>query len=130
MTQDELNVIAEMEEFMKEKVLQADADMLCERLSYLNSYMAWAGVLLGKAKEELANAKRAVQVQHFQSLAKMPATVQKDFVENMCAKELNLVTTLDRLNAACTHQSDNIRTQVSYIKQQMILECGAPMPRN
>ncbi|MBQ7750314.1 MAG: hypothetical protein IJR77_03715 [Bacteroidales bacterium] len=130
MTQEELKVIEEMEAFLKQVAPPDDPYVLTDRLSYLNAYMAWAGTLLGKAQEELRNAKKAVQVEHFASLCKMPATVQKDFVENMCAKEIAMVTVLDRLNAACTHQSDNIRTQVSFIKQQMALECGSGPVQN
>lgn len=130
MTQEELNVIDEMEAFLKEVVPNDDPYLLTERLSYLNSYLAWSSTLLGKAQEELREAKKRVQIEHFRDLSKMPATVQRDFVDNMCAKESALVTVLDRLNATCTHQGENIRTQVSYIKKQLELECVAPQHRS
>ena len=130
MTQEELNKINEVAAFLEQVAPPDDPYALTERLSYLNAYMAWTGTMLGVAQKELLNAKKAVQVTHFDSLCKMPATVQRDFVENMCANEFALVKTLDRLNASCTHQGENIRTQVSFIKQQMALEYSSTPVRN
>lgn len=130
MTEEQLKKIAEVQDFLEQVAPPDDPYLLTERLSWINAYMAWTGTMLGVATKELMDAKKAVQIEHFSQLSKMPATVQKDFVDNMCAEQNARLKQIDRLNAACTHQGENIRTQISFIKEQIKLECSSTPVRN
>ncbi|MEG2061803.1 MAG: hypothetical protein RRY33_08110 [Alistipes sp.] len=98
-----------------------DPAELSLRLSEINVYMARSGKMLADAKLLQDNAIASVYAQHFKAIQKMPATVVIKFVNSQCAGANYLVNWLDRINRTCVHQGDNIRTQVSFAKEDMSL---------
>lgn len=104
-----------------EKMPSEDPAELIERLGLLNVYMARTGYLLALAKNDQDMAMSRIFENNIESIQKMPATIASKFISSQCEKENFLVSWLERLNRACVHQSDNIRTQVSFAKENMRL---------
>ncbi len=98
-----------------------DPNELAIRLTYLNNYMARSGKMLADAKMMQDSAVAAAYAEHTKSILKMPATIAQKFIASQTVNENYLVNWLDRINRTCTHQSDNIRTQISFAKEQMSL---------
>lgn len=96
-------------------------NVLVERLSYLNAYMARTGFLLAEAKSDLDEATSLVFSEFSEFILKMPATVSTKFISSRCKEENFYVSWIERINRSCVHQSDNIRTQVSFAKEQLSL---------
>ena len=66
-------------------------------------------------------AKQFMPFSALKAILKMPATIAMKFIASQTVTENYLVNWLDRINRTCTHQSDNIRTQISFAKEQMSL---------
>lgn len=99
-----------------------DVHEMLDRLSTLNVYMARSGLMLADAMQLQDRAVRSAYAEHGKLILKMPATVATKFINSCCDQENRLVKWLDRINATCKHQSDNLRTQVSFAKEQLSLE--------
>lgn len=95
-----------------------------ERLSAISVYKARSGEMLAQAKKlyrrkrssEIANTIINIAKQQFLS-----ATAQNALVESIAEDEAFLVDWLERINAACTMQSDALRSILSYEKEQLSL---------
>ena len=98
-----------------------DPNELAIRLTYLNNYMARSGKMLADAKQMQDSAISAAYAEHSKAILKMPATIAMKFIASQTVAENYLVNWLDRINRTCTHQSDNIRIQISFAKKQMSL---------
>ena len=98
-----------------------DPKELAFRLSYLNNYMARSGKMLADAKLMQDSAVAAAYAEHAKFILKMPATIALKFISSQTVSENYLVNWLDRINRTCTHQGDNIRTQISFAKEEMSL---------
>nr|DAN45502.1 MAG TPA: hypothetical protein [Caudoviricetes sp.] len=98
-----------------------DPNELAIRLAYLNNYMARSGKMLADAKQMQDSAISAAYAEHSKAILKMPATIAMKFIASQTVTENYLVNWLDRINRTCTHRSDNIRTQISFAKEQMSL---------
>lgn len=102
-----------------EITVSEDPNEMVARLSDLSVYMARTGKMLSDAQLIRDKAMAGVYAESIKLIEKMPATVTRKFVESQTADENHLVTWLERLNRTCTHQSENLRTQVSFSKQQL-----------
>lgn len=96
-----------------------DPKELAFRLSYLNNYMARSGKMLADAKLMQDSAVAAAYAEHAKSILRMPATIALKFISSQTVSENYLVNWLDRINRTCTHQGDNIRTQISFAKEEI-----------
>lgn len=99
-----------------------DIHELLGRISNLNVYMARSGEMLSCAVTLQDRAISAVYAEHGKAILNMPATIADKFIKSNCAIENGLVKWLERINATCKHQSDNLRTQISFAKEQLSLE--------
>ena len=122
-----------MENLLKEaKDIQSYLEIECsnnpeeieERLSAISVYKARSGEMLAQAKKlyrrkrssEIANTIINIAKQQFLS-----ATAQNALVESIAEDEAFLVDWLERINAACTMQSDALRSILSYEKENLSL---------
>lgn len=99
-----------------------DPHELVQRLTDINVYMARTGKLLADAKEYQDRITANVYAKHGDFISRMPATIAIKFVSSQCATANRLVTWIERQNRALVHQGDNIRTQVSFAKQDLSLQ--------
>jgi hypothetical protein len=122
-----------MEQLLKEaEEIQSYLEIECsnnpeeieERLSAISVYKARSGEMLAQAKKlyrrkrssEIANTIINIAKQQFLS-----ATAQNALVESIAEDEAFLVDWLERINAACTMQSDALRSILSYEKENLSL---------
>ena len=98
-----------------------DHGEISERLSSIAVYMARTGYLLAEAKMELDQARVSVYSTHVGTIGKLPATVSKMFIESVTDQQNRLVNWVDRLNSACIHQGDILRTLLSFQKENLKL---------
>ena len=111
----------EIQQFLEDSPSSDVPDLLVDRLTMLNAYMARTGFLLAEAKADQDNAIAAVFAEFKNLIIKMPATVARTFIASQCENENYYANWIERINRACVHQSDNIRTQVSYAKENLKL---------
>ncbi len=102
-----------------------DPRELVERLATINVYLARTGRILADAtyirdQEEKSAIDRILQEYGYDLFKAPPTTVRRllQSSEPLCNY---VVTMCDRLNRACVHQGDNIRTQVSFAKEELRL---------
>lgn len=99
----------------------ADINAMLGRLDQLGVYYARSGELLS----EVVGMRDAAVAQFFHDeretiLSLSPSLATK--LVNSASHELNaLETWLDRINASCKHQCDNLRTMISYEKERLKL---------
>ena len=98
-----------------------DPGEISERLSSIAVYMARTGHLLAEAKMELDQARVSAYSTHVGTIGKLPATVSKMFIESVTDQQNRLVYWVDRLNSACIHQGDILRTLLSFQKENLKL---------
>ncbi len=93
-----------------------------ERGSMLCEYMARSLKCLADAKFHLAQKKKSFIVDELSYLMtefNYSATTQRELIASCCGDLERLVTWFERLNRACTHQVDWIRTLISREKEEM-----------
>jgi len=99
-------------------------DEVTQRIRELSAYLARTAFLLQEAKYSLRRKKASDIGEIIISIAKeqfLSAKAQNALVDSIAAEEHRLVDWLDRLNAACTHQIDALRSLLSYEKEQLRL---------
>lgn len=119
-----LPIITEIEEMQSflETITSDDPKELIERLTDINVYLARSGKLLADAKAYQDSVAANVYATHMEFISHVPATVAMKFVAAQSVTANQIVTWLDRINRTLVHAGDNIRTQISFAKQDMALQ--------
>ena len=60
--------------------------------------------------------------EHGAFITRVPATIATKFISSQTATINHIVNWLDRINRTLVHAGDNIRTQISFAKQDMALQ--------
>lgn len=92
---------------------------LVERLSYCNVYMARSGEMLARAKAMLNEAVVGVWEKKGDMLLSAGSQLAQKILAGYCKDEQFLTDWLDRVNRGLVHQADNLRTLISYAKENM-----------
>ena len=95
-----------------------------ERISVIMVYLNRSGEMLADAKKLLRKKKSTEISNTIIAIAKeqcLSAKVQNALLDSIAEEESYLVDRLARLNAACPHQLDALRTLLSYEKEAMRL---------
>jgi len=118
--------------FEEAKQIQDYLDITCsdnpeeiqERIRTIMSYISRTGFLLAEAKKIL-RLKKATEISntiiHIAKEQCLSAKVQNTLIDSIAEDESYLVDLIDRLNAACTHQVDGLRSLLSYSKEELRL---------
>ena len=118
---DELMCLAqEIQDFLEFKVSD-EPNILVDRLSEINSYIATSGKLLADAKYLLDEKMEKAFIVYDDKISNMPPSVATKFISSLCKEENYLVNWSERLNRSLVHIGDNTRTQVSWAKEEMSL---------
>lgn len=118
-----MDILTELQN-MQEYLEQQTPDMpneLIERIGRLNVIMARSGKLLADAKM-LQDEAIAKVFDSNERLLNVPATTATKYIASNTKEENYIVNMCDRINRACVHQADNIRTIVSFAKQDLALQ--------
>ena len=115
----QLNDEAEMIQLFAQSCPTDDANVLVERLTDLNHYMARTSVMLAEAK--MIQDKSLLDAYLAYDFTGMPASAVNKMVASMCGEANMLVNWIERLNKALVHIGENMRTQISFSKEQLKL---------
>lgn len=96
-------------------------DALVDRITTINSLLARSGKLLADAKLIQDELQSEVFIKHESVIAKMPVTTARSFIQSKTANINYYVNWLDRINRAMVHVGDNMRTQISFVKEELRL---------
>lgn len=107
-----------------EKKCGNDPELIMERMENLSVMLIQSGECLADAKyhqdQVVHSTITKALTEAYQD--RLSATLIKDFVR-ATAKDYNyLVTMFDRINSACVHQIDSLRSVLSYIKAQTLIQ--------
>lgn len=116
--EDIINECEEMQKFLEEPVSE-EPDDLAGRLSLLNVYMARSGNLLAIAKNIQETDRRDAFEKKGSVIADLSPSIASKFIECQTSEANHLVNWLDRINRSCVHQSDNLRTIFSFVKENL-----------
>ena len=95
-----------------------------QRIADTMVYVARTGEMLATAKQMLRRRKSEEIQNTIIAIARencLSAKVQNALLDSIAEEEAFLVDTLDRLNAAATHQLDALRTLLSYEREGLRL---------
>lgn len=97
-------------------------DLLMEHGFKLQQWMAYSGEQMAVAKENLHKARRQAMVNLLGSMGanqkQLSPSLQKDYVNDLCASENATYELASRTNSACIHSMDFIRTCISALKTE------------
>lgn len=119
-------MIEEIEEIQSylEITCSDNPEEITQRIRELSAYLARTAFLLRDARYALRRKKASEIGDIVVKIAKeqyLSAKAQNALVDSIAADEHRIVDWLDRLNAACTHQLDALRSLLSYEKEQLRL---------
>lgn len=103
---------------------QGNPQEIQQRIADTMVYVARTGEMLATAKQQLRRRKSEEIQNAIIAIAKencLSAKVQNALLDSIAEEEAFLVDTLDRLNAAATHQLDALRTLLSYEREGLRL---------
>ena len=86
-------------------------------LAEVNVQMARTGFLQAEAQADLDEAMADVFAENKNAILKMPATVSTKFIGALCKDEGYYLKWIERMNRACTHHAENLRSLLSYAKE-------------
>ncbi|MDR0288259.1 MAG: hypothetical protein LBI03_11230 [Clostridiales bacterium] len=95
---------------------------IAERIADLGVYIARTGKMLADAKYHLNQKKKDETVELIVKLIskdKLSAKVQNALIDSICKDEQYLVDWIERLNRACVHQQEAMRSLLSYEKENL-----------
>jgi len=95
---------------------------IAERIADIGVFIARSGKMLADAKYHLNQKKKDETVDLIMNLIsdkKLSAKVQNALIDSICKEEQYLVDWIERLNRACTHQQESMRSLLSYEKESM-----------
>lgn len=89
----------------------------------LQQWMAFAGSQQAECKKALHDARRQAMVNLVASLkangAELAISLQRDYVNDLCAQENYQYELAERCSRACVHALDLVRTCISTLKTEM-----------
>lgn len=113
----------EIQNYLEITISDDPAEVVC-RGNDLVVYISRTGKMLADAKAHLDSKMRSSIMKQLKGIGidlKMPATTLNNLISASCERENYLVTWIDRMNRAATHQLDWCRTLVSKSKEEMRL---------
>lgn len=116
-----LNDEAERIQLFAQSCPTDDANVLVDRLTDLNHYMARTAVMLAEAKMIQDKSLFDAYMTYHRTGMQMPASAVNKMVASMCGEANMLVNWIDRLNRTLVHIGENMRTQISFSKEQLKL---------
>lgn len=116
---DELNREAQaMQSYLEINVGGGDINELMERLDTLGVYYARSGAIHAEVVGLIDSAIAKAMGENMELISKLPASLVQKFIKGATAELNGLERWIDRINASCSKQCDNLRTLISYEKSR------------
>lgn len=112
--------LLDMQQFL-ELPYAADQPEACkERLTILAQHMARSGKLKADAEWHYSTMYNGAVMSAMKELAKASMSTSRinEYIKSLCKDYKQLMTWADRVNRSTVHQSDGIRTIISFAKQE------------
>lgn len=110
-----LKEIQEISEFLKTPY-GMHGEELSRRISELNAYHARLPEIIATAESLLLNARAKASEDLLEQNPEVSATMGKIKIDSDCSNYIKVLKFAERLDSACTHQLDGVRSQLSYLK--------------
>jgi hypothetical protein len=94
-------------------------DLLVEYLGGLNTIISRTGIMLAEAQKIRDIAVNETFAKEFSKIRVLSPTLATKFVNSATADQNALLEWVTQLNKTAKHQAENLRTQISYAKEQM-----------
>lgn len=119
-TLEELKLICEdFQSRLEVPFSKDDPDACLERMTELEVVMAQSGQYLADAKYWQDEARTRLKQYVDELGSKYTTSTLNEYVKAKTLNENHIVNWLDRVNKACSHLTDNIRTAISYKKEEL-----------
>lgn len=119
---DELKREAQaMQSYLEVNVGGGDANELMERLDTLGVYYARSGAMHAEVVGLIDSAVAKFMGDNIELLGKISPSLGQKMLKGATAELNALERWIDRINASCSKQCDNLRTLISYEKQRLNL---------
>lgn len=117
------NRLNELQQFLEAQYDSEEGHLIMDRLGIASAYMAESGKLKADADWHYMAALNSEIMHTIKNFMPdyLSASAQNQLVKSLAKDEFRLVTYADRVNRSLTHQIDAMRTQLSYLKEQMKL---------
>lgn len=116
---DELKMEAEaMQKYLEVNIAGYTPDELMMRLDQLGVYYARSGALHAEVVGLIDSAIAKAMGDNMELISNLPASLVQKFIKGATADLNGLERWIDRINASCNKQCDNLRTLISYEKQR------------
>jgi hypothetical protein len=119
---DELKREAQaMQSYLEVNVGGGDANELMDRLDTLGVYYARSGAMHAEVVGLIDSAIAKFMGDNIELLGKISPSLGQKMLKGATAELNALERWIDRINASCSKQCDNLRTLISYEKQRLNL---------
>lgn len=119
---DELKREAQaMQSYLEVNVGGGDANELMDRLDTLGVYYARSGAMHAEVVGLIDSAIAKFMGDNIELLSKISPSLGQKMLKGATAELNALERWIDRINASCSKQCDNLRTLISYEKQRLNL---------
>lgn len=116
---DELKKEAEMmQKYLEVNVAGGDIEQYIDRLDTLGVYYARSGAMHAEVVGLIDSATAKAMGDNMELIASLPASLVQKYIKGATADLNALERWIDRINASCNKQCDNLRTLISYEKQR------------
>lgn len=116
---DELKMEAQaMQAYLELNVGGYTPDELMLRLDQLGVYYARSGAMHAEVVGLIDSAIAKSMGDNMELISKLPASLVQKYIKGATAELNGLERWIDRINASCNKQCDNLRTLISYEKQR------------
>lgn len=119
---DELKREAQaMQSYLEVNVGGGDANELMDRLDTLGVYYARSGAMHAEVVGLIDSAIAKFMGENIELLGKISPSLGQKMLKSATAELNALERWIDRINASCSKQCDNLRTLISYEKSRLNL---------
>lgn len=116
---DEIKCEAQaMQKYLEVKIGGSTIDECIDRLDTLGVYYARSGAMHAEVVGLIDSAIAKAMGDNMKLIAELPASLVQKYIKGATAELNGLERWIDRINASCNKQCDNLRTLISYEKQR------------
>lgn len=114
-------IIWEYEHILNNSFINDDFQSLNDRMSNIEAVMIGSGNLLANAKylQDIKQADLKTTLEEFQEYRNISITTINNYIKSRTYEENFVVNKLERINKTATHLLENLRTRISYLKEEL-----------
>ena len=107
-----------MQDYLEVNVGGSTIDEYIDRIDTLGVYYARSGAMHAEIVGLIDSAMAKAMGDNMELIAQLPASLVQKYIKGVTAELNALERWIDRINASCNKQCDNLRTLISYEKQR------------